>query len=109
MGIFTQSVAVGCTTAGAPERLEWNGRIYVLAAEPVRWYERRKWWTEERRAERGRGAGLVDHEVWRVQVRLEKARNAPLLTLDLSHHVDSGRWRLVRVHDGAAVRLKESA
>ncbi|GAA1120208.1 DUF6504 family protein [Citricoccus alkalitolerans] len=109
MGIFTQSVAVGCTTAGAPERLEWNGRIYALAAEPVRWYERRKWWTEERRAERGRGAGLVDHEVWRVQVRLEKARNAPLLTLDLSHHVDSGRWRLVRIHDGAAVRLKESA
>lgn len=109
MGTFTQSIAVQCSADGVPLRLEWEGRLYVIAADPVRWYERRKWWTEERRAERGRGAGLVDHEVWRVQVRLEKARNAPLLTLDLSHHVDSGRWRLVRIHDGAAVRLKESA
>ncbi|MCY1158066.1 MAG: hypothetical protein MOP51_1088 [Citricoccus sp.] len=109
MGIFTQSVTVGCTTAGVPLHLGWNGRDYVLAAEPVRWYERRRWWTEEHRAERGRGAGLVDHEVWRVQVRLERARNSPLLTLDISHHLDSGRWRLVRIHDGAAVRLRESA
>jgi hypothetical protein len=44
-----------------------------------------------------------------VQVRLERARNSPLLTLDISHHLDSGRWRLVRIHDGAAVRLRESA
>jgi hypothetical protein len=109
MGIFTQSVAVRCTTAGEPLRLEWNGRSYILAAEPVRWYERRKWWTEEQRAERGRGAGLVDYEVWRVEVRLEQARQAPPLTLDVSHHLDSGRWRLVRIHDGAAVRLRESA
>lgn len=102
MGIFTRSVTVGCTAAGVPLRLEWDGRSYVLAAEPVRWYERRRWWAEERRAERGRGAGLVDHEVWRVQVRPELARGAPLLTLDLSHHPGSGRWRLVRVHDVVA-------
>ena len=31
MGIFTQSVTVGCTTAGVPLHLEWNGRDYVLA------------------------------------------------------------------------------
>lgn len=99
MGVFTRSVTVGCTTAGVPLRLEWDGRSYVLAAEPVRWYERRRWWVEERRAERGRGAGLVDHEVWRIQVRPELARDAPLLTLDISHHRGSGRWRLVRVHD----------
>lgn len=111
MGIFTQSVTVSCTTAGEPLRLEWNGRDYVLAAEPVRWYERRNWWVEERRAERGRGAGLIDHEIWRLQVRLAAARRAPLLTLDIAHHRDSGRWRLVRAHDGtgAGASLQRSA
>jgi hypothetical protein len=111
MGILTQSLGVQCTTAGMPLRLDWQGRTYVVAAEPVRWYERRRWWAEEHRAERGRGPGLVDHEVWRVQVRLARARNAPLVTLDITHHVDSGRWRLVRVHDGTAAggRLRDSA
>lgn len=54
MGIFTQSVAVECTTAGMPLHLEWNGRSYVVAAEPVRWYERRRWWAEEHRVQRRR-------------------------------------------------------
>ncbi|WP_396134671.1 DUF6504 family protein [Citricoccus sp. I39-566] len=99
MGTLTQSVGVTCTTAGPPLRLDWEHRRYIVATEPSRWYERRRWWTEEYRAERGRGPGLVDHEVWRLQVRLERAPNAPLLTLDISHHVDSGRWRLIRVHD----------
>jgi hypothetical protein len=74
----------------------------VVAAEPVRWYERRQWWMEEHSAERGRGPGLVDHEVWRLQVRLERAGNAPLLSLDITHHQDSGRWQLLRDHGPAS-------
>ncbi|MFC4372249.1 DUF6504 family protein [Citricoccus nitrophenolicus] len=109
MGTFTQSIAVQCTAAGTPLRLEWKGRVYVVAADPVRWYERRKWWAEEARAVRGQGAGLVDQEIWRVQVRLEKARRAPLVTVDLAHRADSGRWQLIRVHDAAAQQLRESA
>lgn len=109
MGTFTQSIAVQRTTAVTPLRLEWDGRIYVVAADPVRWYERRKWWAEEQRAERGRGAGLVDHEIWRVQVHLEKARNGPLFTLAIAHHANTGRWRLVRVHEGSSRSLRESA
>lgn len=109
MGIFTQSVAVECTPDGTPHRLHWNGRDYALAAHPLRWYERRRWWAEEHRAEKGRGPGLVDHEIWRLQVRLARARNAPLQTLDVAHHHDSGRWRLVRTHDGAARTLSGAA
>lgn len=109
MGTFTQSIAVQCTAAGTPLRLEWKGRVYVVAADPVRWYERRKWWAEEARAVRGQGAGLVDQEIWRVQVRLEKARRAPLVTVDLARRADSGRWQLIRVHDAAAQQLRESA
>ncbi|MCY1159994.1 MAG: hypothetical protein MOP51_3019 [Citricoccus sp.] len=109
VGVFTQSVGVERDAQGRPRYLVWEGRRYVVAAEPVRWYERRKWWVEERRAERGRGAGLIDHETWRLQVRLAAARRAPLLTLDIAHHRDSGRWRLIRAHDGTGISLQRSA
>lgn len=101
MGVFTQSVAVERAPDGAPASLRWNGRDYVLAARPLRWFERRRWWAEEARAEKGRGAGLVDHEIWRLQVRLARAGSAPVQTVDVAHHLDSGRWRLIRVHEQA--------
>ncbi|MEE1621090.1 DUF6504 family protein [Zafaria sp. Z1313] len=103
MGLFTRSIDVDCTTSGLPLRLRWEGREYLVAAEPLRWFERRKWWAEELRAERGRGPGLVDHEMWRIQARL--AGRGPLRTFDLSRHAETGRWRLVMIHDA----LKESA
>jgi hypothetical protein len=109
VGVFTQSVGVERDTQGRPRYLDWQGRRYVVAAEPVRWYERRRWWVEERRAERGQGAGLIDHEIWRLQVRLATARRAPLVTLDVAHHRDSGRWRLVRAHDGTGASSQRSA
>jgi hypothetical protein len=104
MGMFSESVDVVCTPAGQPLKLQWAGRHYTVCAEPVRWYERRQWWAEERRAPLGSGPGLVDHEIWRVQVRADPqsagSRDAgELLTLDLSRHVGSGRWRLLRIHD----------
>ncbi len=107
MGTLTQSIQVTCTTAGIPLRLTYRGRSYTVKATPQRWYVRRRWWAEEHRAAIGHGPGLVDHQVWRVQVGLSRARNAPLLTLDISHHLHSGRWRLVQVHD--ALRLDEVA
>ena len=103
MGVFSEAVEVVCSPAGQPLRLVWSGRTSKVAADPVRWYERRNWWDEEARAERGRGPGLVDSEIWRVQARLTP--RSPLRTLDLSHDISSGRWRLIRIHDA----LRESA
>ncbi|MGW9550900.1 hypothetical protein ACWG8W_07585 [Citricoccus zhacaiensis] len=102
MGTVTKSVAVQLTTAGMPMRVQIEGRIYTVAAEPLHWYERRKWWTEEHRAERGRGAGLVDHEVWQLQVQL--SQRAPLHTIELRRHEQSGRWELIRIHDRGEYR-----
>ncbi|MET3920584.1 hypothetical protein ABIB26_001516 [Arthrobacter sp. UYEF20] len=110
--MFSESVDVACTPSGVPLKLDWAGRHYTVCAEPVRWYERRQWWAEEPRAPLGSGPGLVDHEIWRVQVR--PADPSPVdgaqtgtLTLDLSRHVGSGRWRLLRIHD--ALRPQKSA
>lgn len=128
MGLFSESVDVLCNAAGQPVALQWAGRHYAVCAEPVRWFERRQWWAEESRAPLGSGPGLVDHEVWRVQVRADPPRPAPghpaparpapghpgrpessqlpeePLTLDLSRHLGSGRWRLVRIHDALKPR-----
>ena len=107
MGMFSESVDVVCSPDGQPVELRWGGRTYSVCAEPVRWYERRQWWAEEQRAPLGSGPGLVDHEIWRVQVvpagsppKPAPTPSAPEhLTLDLVRHTGSGRWRLLRIHD----------
>lgn len=108
MGLFSEGVDVVCTPAGQPSELTWAGRHYTVCAEPVHWYERRQWWVEETRAPLGTGPGLVDHEIWRVQVRPADAKPADAkevsqqdetLTLDLTRNTGSGRWRLLRIHD----------
>jgi hypothetical protein len=108
MGLFSESVDVSCGADGQPVAVNWAGRSYSVCAEPVRWYERRQWWAEETRAPLGSGPGLVDHEIWRVQV-LPSGPGSPgsgasneqqePLTLDLTRHIRSGRWRLLRIHD----------
>jgi hypothetical protein len=105
--MFSESVDVVCTPSGVPFQLSWAGRLYTVCAEPSRWYERRQWWAEEQRAPLGSGPGLVDHEIWRVQVRQEGIPEPETLTLDLTRHVGSGRWRLLRIHD--ALRPQKSA
>lgn len=108
--MFSESVHVVCTPSGQPLKLDWGGRHYTVCAEPVRWYERRQWWAEEQRAPLGSGPGLVDHEIWRVQVRPADFPDTESLTLDLSRHVGSGRWRLLRIHDALhPFRKPESA
>ena len=102
MGMFSESVDVACSAAGQPVALQWAGRHYTVCAEPVRWFERRQWWAEESRAPLGSGPGLVDHEIWRVQVVAEPQEEP--LTLDLSRHLGSGRWRLLRIHDALQPR-----
>jgi len=110
MGMFSESVDVVCAPSGEPQELNWAGRRYTVCAEPVRWYERRQWWAEEQRAPLGRGPGLVDHEIWRVQVRRADSPEPESLTLDLTRHVGSGCWRLVRIHDALLpFRKPESA
>ncbi|MBW4094440.1 MAG: hypothetical protein HIU81_03065 [Acidobacteria bacterium] len=97
MGVFSEGVEVHCSLGGEPLNLRWSGRDYVLAAESVRWFERRDWWAQENRAEVGRGAGLVDSEIWRVQAQADGV--GPLLTFELSKHCGSGRWRILRLYD----------
>ncbi|MFJ4025836.1 DUF6504 family protein [Paenarthrobacter sp. NPDC089989] len=108
MGLFSESVTVTCAETGQPQRIQWQSRDYRVSAEPVRWFERRQWWIEESRAPLGTGAGLVDHEIWRVQLQEDTAGpTGKSITLDLVRHVGSGRWRLLRIHDAAPSQAVE--
>jgi len=110
MAMFSESVDVVCAPDGQPVSLQWQGRTYSVCPEPVRWYERRQWWAEESRAPLGSGPGLVDHEIWRVQVlpspsgASKDTEPGEPLTLDLTRHIRSGRWRLLRIHDALRPR-----
>jgi hypothetical protein len=109
MGLFSESVDVICTDTVQPQEIQWKGTRYVVTNEPLRWYERRQWWVEESRAPLGSGAGLVDHEIWRVQLHRpqDEEQPGPTITLDLVRHLASGRWRLLRIHDAAPAQAVE--
>lgn len=122
MGLFSESVNVICTEEDQPKEVRWQGHDYQVSAEPSRWYERRQWWLEETRAPLGTGAGLVDHEIWRVQLvplpqtpipqDKQPEETGKTITLDLVRHLGSGRWRVIRIHDAApssAVEPEEAA
>lgn len=97
MSLFSDSVDVVVSAAGVPLELDWGGRRYTVAEEPVCWYERRNWWNEESRAPRGAGVGLVDRQMWRVQVHDDDS--VELLTFDLVRYRPANRWRIIKIHD----------
>lgn len=97
---FTESIEVECDEQSLPHRVIWQERRHLVVETPIRWFQRRSWWLEEPRAERGR-PGLVAHEMWRLQVEPEavsRSEVAEVRTIDVSRHLASGRWRVVRVH-----------
>lgn len=92
VGETHESVAVAVTPAGVPLRVVWAGREWHVGARPVRWYERRAWWLDAPRAAKGAGAGLIDVEIWLVQLRLNQ--RSELRSMELVHHQETGRWTI---------------
>ena len=84
------SLTVTTTPAGQPLRLIWRGHTWRVAARPVRYYKRRAWWAEESRAAKGARAGLVDTEVWRLQIQL--GTRGELRTIEAIRDQVTGRW-----------------
>lgn len=87
-----EQIVVKTSAGGQPSELERGGRRWVIAEEPLRWFERIKWW--ERQNRMPKGFGLVDVEVWRVQARLGLNPQSELATMDLERDQISGGWSL---------------
>jgi hypothetical protein len=87
-----EHVLVRTTPAGQPVAVEQGGRRWLVAEEPLRWFERINWW--ERSARMPRGQGRIDVEVWRVQARLGRNPRSDLATLELERDQMGGGWQL---------------
>lgn len=85
-------VEVACTPAGVPLRVVWRGRTWRVGARPVRWYQRRAWWSEVPRAKKGASVGLIDTEIWEVQLQL--GVRSELVSMQLLHDAETGRWEI---------------
>ncbi len=93
-----EHVVLNSSPDGSPLAVIRGGREWVVGAEPLRWFERVKWWESERRMPRG--SGRVDIEVLRLQTRLGQNEDDELVTMELVRDGQGGGWR---VRETAAV------
>lgn len=92
MNYSREEIAVTTNEDGVPLIIHRQGRAWVVGAEPMRWYERTKWWQEAQRMPRGEGR--MDVQVWRVQARLGRNTRSDLVTMDLEKGHGDGPWRV---------------
>ena len=50
-----ERVTVRTAVDGKPLSVTRAGREWIVAADPVHWFERTKWWEDQLRMERGHG------------------------------------------------------
>lgn len=87
-----EEILVRTDPAGVPTAVHRNGRVWIVGAEPVRWYERIEWWKHAQRMPKGQGR--VDVQVWRLQARLGQNLRSELVTMELERDFDGGTWRM---------------
>jgi hypothetical protein len=92
-----ESVTVSVNWAGEPVKFTWAGATYAITAKPVRWYDRRQWWAEAGRVQRGIGAQVLEVEMWQVQAELQDAIRATLPKFEFELMHSKNAWQLVRV------------
>ena len=92
-----ESVAVSVNWAGEPVKFVWAGATYAITAKPVRWYDRRQWWAEAGRVQRGIGAQVLEVEMWQVQAELQDTIRATLPKFEFELMHSKNAWQLVRV------------
>jgi|LauGreDrversion4_2_1035121.scaffolds.fasta_scaffold45544_3 hypothetical protein len=92
-----ESVTVSVNWAGEPVKFVWAGATYAITAKPVRWYDRRQWWAEAGRVQRGIGAQVLEVEMWQVQAELQDTIRATLPKFEFELMHSKNAWQLVRV------------
>ena len=92
-----ESVTVSVNWAGEPVKFVWAGATYAITAKPVRWYDRRQWWAEAGRVQRGIGAQVLEVEMWQVQAEIQDSIRATLPKFEFELMHSKNAWQLVRV------------
>jgi hypothetical protein len=87
-----EHVVVKTAANGTPTAVVSKAREWAVSADPVRWFERVRWWEARRRMPRG--LSRVDVEVLQVQVRLGSNERSALTTMVLERDGLGGGWKL---------------
>lgn len=90
-----EPASVWTTVSGAPERLVWRGRRFLVHSKPIPWVDRIEWWMLEQRVPR-KAAMPIEQRMWQVQIRA--IDDGEILLVDLAADTD-GKWRVMKVHD----------
>lgn len=78
--------------AGAPWKIRRNGRVWQVAVEPTRRFERVQWLEDLTFKIKKGAADRIDYVVWRVPVRLGANPMSDSLTWDLVEHPRIESW-----------------
>lgn len=79
---------------GAPVGFNYDGKSFLVASRPVRWYSRRLWWNDAHSAEKGIGSNLLEIEMWRLWAASESTR----LFFELKHSQPDDRWEVSQLN-----------
>ena len=75
---------------GAPVGFNYQGKSFLVASRPVRWYSRRLWWEDAAAAPKWAGAALLEVEMWRLWAASGELR----FFFELSHQQPDDRWEV---------------
>ena len=96
-----QTVSVSVNWAGEPVKFSWQQVTYAVIAKPTRWFDRKQWWAEAGRVQRGIGAQVLEVEMWRVLAERQTGLRDTSITarnhfqFELMHTKEG--WQLISV------------
>jgi hypothetical protein len=79
---------------GAPVGFNYQGKSFLVASRPVRWYSRRLWWEDAAAAPKGAGAALLEVEMWRLWAASGELR----FFFELRHQRPEDRWEVSQLN-----------
>ncbi len=95
--MLDEFVDVLFTAAGAPWKILRGGRVWQVAVEPSRHFERVSWWEDHSFKIKKGAADPINFAVWRVQVRLGVSPESGILTWELVEHPRTKSWSIREV------------
>lgn len=88
--------AVWTSGDGAPVRLVWSGRRFVVVAKPISWTAHLPWWENVTRVPRGQSSHVVERAMWQVQAKA--VDDGQVLIFDLAV-IEGSQWPVTGIYD----------
>ncbi|MGP5390273.1 hypothetical protein [Glutamicibacter arilaitensis] len=94
--VEAQLATVWTTPQGAPARLVWNQRRFIVYTRPIPWSARIPWWETAPASRKTSGEPMVEQAMWQVQAKA--LDDGEMLIFDLAVS-DGPRWPVRAIFD----------